>query len=132
MAGSAPFVGVDILEPNRLADRLRAHPDLIFTIFRSGEIDYCESQANPIEHLASRFCAKEAVMKALGLDGWNPLDIEVASGGDEVSLILHDEARSHAEHMGVRVTISMSHLESLAMAVALAQPMSTRDSLQQS
>jgi holo-[acyl-carrier protein] synthase len=126
MASFAPFVGVDILEPSRLADRLDVHPDLIFEIFRNTEIDYCQSQSNPIEHLATRFCAKEAVMKALGLDGWNPLDIEVVSGGDQASLVLHDEAGAHAELLGVRVTISMSHLQSLAIAVALVQPISAR------
>lgn len=119
---NAPLIGVDILEPLRLATRLEASPALKYSLFRPGEIEYSESQSNPTEHLASRFCAKEAVMKALGLDGWDPLDIEVVSGGDDVSVLLHDAAKSRADELHIRVSISMSHVGSLAIAVALAQP----------
>ena len=32
-------------------------------------------------HLAARFCAKEAVAKALALEVWGPHDVEVVGGG---------------------------------------------------
>ena len=116
-----PLVGVDLVEPNRLAARLEANPQLRDELFHPGEIRYCEAQAEPIEHLAGRFCAKEAVMKALGADRWDPLDVEVVQGGDVTELRLHDELLERSWELGVEVSISMSHLPSIAIAVALAR-----------
>ena len=36
-------------------------------------------RARPAQHLAARFCAKEAVAKALALDAWSRQDVEVVS-----------------------------------------------------
>jgi holo-[acyl-carrier protein] synthase len=120
---TAPLIGVDLVEPGRLADRLSRTPGLVTGLFREDEIAYCEAQIVPAEHFASRFCAKEAVKKALGLDAWDPRDIEIVGGGDAcVSVRLHDDARRRAADLGVELTISMSHLESVAVAVALARP----------
>jgi holo-[acyl-carrier protein] synthase len=123
-----PLVGIDLVEPERLKVRLDSTPSLRETIFRPGEIMYCDSRPDPIQHLACRFCAKEAVMKALGLAAFDPLEIEVVGGGDEATqILLHGEAAQRAVALGVEVTVSMSHLVGVAAAVALALPVSTRD-----
>ena len=55
-------------------------------------------------HLAARFCAKEAVVKALALEVWNPHDVEVVREGDgapEVRLSGHAAvARVGARRIG--------------------------------
>jgi phosphopantethiene--protein transferase domain len=117
----APLIGVDMVEPDRLGDRLARTPTLRKELFLSGELEYCDAQNDPTMHLAARFCAKEAVKKALGLDAWDPLDIEVVDGAERVHLRLHADALRRAEELGVEVTISLSHLPSMAIAVALAQ-----------
>lgn len=61
-------------------------------------------------------------MKALGLDGWDPLDIEVVGGGEPVTIRLHNSARRRADELGVTLTVSMSHLPTMAIAVALGIP----------
>lgn len=118
----APLVGVDLLDLARLEVRLNRHPDLAATLFTPAEEAYCSAQQRPVEHLGARFCAKEAVMKALGLDGWDPLDIEVVGGGAEVALRLHGDAARRADELGVEVTISLSHVSAMAIAVAMARP----------
>ena len=48
-------------------------------------------------HLAARFCAKEAVVKALALEVWNPHDVEVVreeTGAPSVRLSGHAAARA--------------------------------------
>lgn len=70
----------------------------------------------------TRAAAKEAVVKALGLDGFDPLDVEVLDGGERCAVALHGAAAERAEALGVMVTISLTHLESMAAAVALARP----------
>jgi len=114
-------VGVDLVEPERLAERLDGNPALRTVLFRAGELTYCDSQNEPEQHLAARYCAKEAVKKALGLDAWDPLDIEVVGGGEPVGILLHDDAQRRATELGVQVAISMSHLPGMAVAVAMAR-----------
>lgn len=70
-------IGVDIEDISRFKDR----PDeFIKRIFTKSEIRYCTGYVNPESHFAVRFCAKEAVIKALSaLDfkGIMMSDIEV-------------------------------------------------------
>lgn len=117
---TVPFVGIDLSEPVRLADRLRNNPELAQELFHPGERSYCGRQRHPEQHLAARFSAKEAVIKALGIDGFDPLDVEVIAGGEGCDVRLHGEAARRADELGVRVTISLTHLEGMAGAVALA------------
>lgn len=117
-----PLIGIDLLEPDRLADRLTAHPDLQKALFTEGEIAYCRRQPRPIEHFSARFSAKEAVVKALGIDGFDPREVEVISGGESTDVRLHGDVERKAIELGVTVTISMTHLSSVVGAVALATP----------
>jgi len=117
-----PHVGIDLVEPARLAERLQYNESLGATLFTDQERAYCEDQHQPIEHLAARFCAKEAVIKALGIDGWDPLEVEILGGGPDVEVQLHGDVAAAAARLGVTVTVSMTHLSSLAGAVALARP----------
>jgi holo-[acyl-carrier protein] synthase len=119
---SAPLVGIDLSEPARLRDRLKNSPELASELFHPGERSYCERQRHPEQHLAARFSAKEAVIKALGIDGFDPLDVEVIAGGESCEVRLHGEAKRRAQELGVTVTISLTHLEGMAGAIALAMP----------
>lgn len=114
---------MDLADPQRLADRLRRTPALAEELFHLGERVYAESQPNPIEHLAARFAAKEAVIKALGIDGFEPLDVEVLEGGERCDVRLHGTAAHRAAELRVTVSISLTHLGSIAGAVALARPL---------
>jgi len=117
-----PLVGIDIVEPDRLRERLERHGGLVGELFHPGEIAYSETQSAPIECLAARFAAKEAVIKALGIDGFDPLDVEVVAGGEHCALRLHGEAAARADALGVEVSVSLTHVAALAAAVAQARP----------
>ncbi len=119
------------MEPHRLRARLAHTPGLQATLFTDHEVDYCNSQSEPILHLAARFCAKEAVIKALGVDGWDPLDVEIIGGGPEVAVRLHGAVAETAARLAVTVSISMTHLTGLAGAVALAVPTGATDERQE-
>lgn len=117
-----PLVGMDLTDPIALRDRLRRRPELADELFHRGEQDYCAGEPDPAQNLAARFCAKEAVVKALGLDGFDPLDVEVVHGGENCRVRLHGDAAHRAQELGVTVTISLTHLPGMAGAVALALP----------
>lgn len=55
-------IGVDIEDINRFVGKSEAFLNRIFTPI---ELEYCMKYAKPESHLAARFCAKEAVVKAL-------------------------------------------------------------------
>ncbi len=74
-------VGIDLLEIARLERALERHPRLAARIFSQAERDYAAARVRPGRHLAARFAAKEAVVKALGLDdGLGLGEVEIVAG----------------------------------------------------
>lgn len=55
-------IGIDIEDIERFENKSQRFLDRIYT---KNEQQYCLSKAKPESHLAVRFCAKEAVIKAL-------------------------------------------------------------------
>jgi holo-[acyl-carrier protein] synthase len=119
---TVPLIGIDLVEPARLRSSLARTPGLAAALFHPAERAYCERQPSPEQHLAARFSAKEAVTKALGLERFEPLDVEVLGGGEHCDVRLHGEAARRAQSLGLHVTISLTHLKGMAAAVALALP----------
>jgi holo-[acyl-carrier protein] synthase len=119
---AAPAVGIDLLEIDRLERALHRRPRLAQRLFTDGERAYADARARPGQHLAARFCAKEAVAKALGLDAWNWRDVEIVSGGGPPAVILRGAARSRADELGVDVSVSLTHTRRDAAAAALTTP----------
>lgn len=114
-------VGLDLLEIERVERALTRRPGLANRLFTEGELAYARSRARPSQHLAARFCAKEAVTKALGLAVMVPHDVEILAGGAEVDLRLHGSARARADELGVEVVVSLTHSRGIAGAVAVLQ-----------
>ena len=112
------MIGLDVLEPDRLDSALARRPGLRERLFLPGELEYAEARARPALHLAGRFCAKEAVTKALALEVFAPRDVEVVGGGGATSVRLHGAAAARATELGVGVALSMAHVRGLAAAVA--------------
>ena len=69
-------------------------------------------------HLAARFCAKEAVAKALGLTAWSFRDVEVVATAAAPQVRLTGSAAARAEELGVTASVSLTHTASTAGAVA--------------
>ena len=74
-------LGVDIVEIDRMRAILKRSPAFARRAFSSEEQAYCNATAAPEFHYATRFAAKEAVLKALGTgfsQGIGMKDVEVA------------------------------------------------------
>ena len=114
------MIGLDLLEIDRLEQALARQPALAERLFTEGERSYAARQGRPARHLAARFCAKEAVSKALEMDVLRPRDIEVVGGGDGPPRVaLHGAVAARAAALGVEVHISLTHTKSTAAAVAV-------------
>jgi holo-[acyl-carrier protein] synthase len=110
-------VGIDLLEIDRLERALERHPRLAERLFTQAERDYAGARARPARHLAARFAAKEAVVKALGLNGGFGLaQIEVVAGEPPTVKLAGLVADAAA---GRRVEVSLTHSRDFAAAVAI-------------
>ena len=116
------MIGLDLLEIDRLEQALARRPSLADRLFTEGEQAYAATTARPARHLAARFCAKEAVSKALEMEVLRPRDIEVTGGGDgPPAVTLHGEVAARAAQLGVRVRVSLTHTGTTAGAVAVLE-----------
>jgi holo-[acyl-carrier protein] synthase len=115
----AAGVGIDLLEIDRLERALERHPRLAERIFTAAERDYAAARARPARHLAARFAAKEAVIKALGRsDGFGLHEVEVVAGAPP-AVRLSGRAAELAQD--AEVSISLTHSRDFAAAVAIAE-----------
>ena len=116
-------LGVDVQEIAAFEDH--ADPtDLRFyeRVFTAAERDWCAERPHPAQHLAVRFAAKEAVVKALS--GHAELGLE------EVEVVRDDAGRPSARLLceapeRFAVKISLSHSDTQAVAVAIAEKRTT-------
>ena len=112
-------VGIDLLEIERMERALQRYPRLEARVFTQAERDYAATRARPGRHLAARFAAKEAVVKALGLSGGFGLaEIEVVAG-EPPTVRLAGRAAEAAG--GRRVEVSLTHSRDFAAAVAIVE-----------
>jgi holo-[acyl-carrier protein] synthase len=118
-APSAHGVGIDLLEIERLERALERRPRLAERLFTDAERAYAAARARPGQHLAARFCAKEAVAKALGLKVWSFREVEVVSGDGPPQARLHGVVAARARELQVDVQISLTHTRNEAAAVAI-------------
>ncbi|MBQ3302614.1 MAG: holo-ACP synthase, partial [Eggerthellaceae bacterium] len=118
-------LGVDIVEIERMKALLERSPAFMSRVFSADEQAYCNKKASPATHYATRFAAKEAVVKALGTgfsNGIGVRDIEVVrSSSGKPSVVLSGRAREIANELGVRelsISLSYTHAEAVACAMA--------------
>jgi holo-[acyl-carrier protein] synthase len=112
-------VGIDLLEIDRLERALERHPRLAARVFTDAEREYAAGRVRPGRHLAARFAAKEAVVKALGLSaGFGFREIEVVAGEPPTVRLSGRAAEAAGDQ---RIDISLTHSRENAAAIAVAQ-----------
>ena len=114
-------VGIDLLDIGRLEHALERRPRLAERLFTDAEREYAAGRPRPGMHLAARFCAKEAVAKALGLTGWSFRDVEVVATDAAPELRLSGTVAARAAELGGELAISLTHTDDVAGAVAIVR-----------
>jgi holo-[acyl-carrier protein] synthase len=122
--------GVDVIEVARIERSLdRAGERFLRRVFTPAEIELCRRARRPASHLAVRFAAKEAVMKAVGT-GWARgvrwVDIETVPESRELSerlaLRLHGRVGEIATRRGSeRLHLAVSRTRTHALALVLLE-----------
>ena len=117
------MIGVDLIEIDRVERALARYPGFKDRCFTKDEQAYCDSRANPAQHYAARFAAKEAVGKALGsgvLFTWREIEIR---GRPKPGVTLTGRTQRWAEKVGAgQIDLSMTHSRELAAAICLVSP----------
>jgi holo-[acyl-carrier protein] synthase len=123
-------IGIDAVDIERFRRVLDRRPSLVERVFTETERADAADRGDPAQHLAARFAAKEAVMKALGtgIGGFALHDVEVVRGTEPgarrgaPSLRLTHRAAALAAEQGIhRWHVSLTHTDRLAMAMVLAE-----------
>ena len=122
-----PRVGVDLVEVAAFQSRFEGRDEVLHQTFTEPELAYCREQRRPWMHLASRFAAKEAALKALGTGlagamSWR--DIEVTRDAARApGLLFHGAVAERAARERLAPgSVSLSHTPSHAIAVVLLLP----------
>ena len=119
-------MGIDMIEVDRIKHNIEKDDGFKEMIFSENEIIYCESKTNKFEHYAARFAAKEAFFKALGT-GWNEgthfnqVEITHNENGKPEIKLSGETQRTLAALEIIKVSVSLSHLKTLATAVVIIE-----------
>ena len=117
-----PGIGLDLVDIDRLERALGRRPRLAERLFTAAELEFAAGRRRPASHLAVRFAAKEAAIKALGA-AVAPRQVEVCGGGrTPPRLVLHERAAELADERGVELQVALTHTDRTAAAVVLAVP----------
>ncbi len=119
-------IGIDMIEVERVAEKIGKNSGFREMVFSDYEIQYCEPRANKAEHYAARFAAKEAFFKAIGT-GWkngtafNEVEIRHGAEGEPLLFLLGETARTLSVMNIQKIHVSLSHLKSIASAVVVVE-----------
>ncbi|RLV50686.1 holo-ACP synthase [Nocardioides mangrovicus] len=111
-------VGIDVVDVERFAESLERTPRLSERLFTPAEA------ALPLNSLAARFAAKEALAKSLGAPGnleWHHAEVVKEVSGRPL-LALSGTVLARADELGVTsVHLSLSHDAGIASAVVVLE-----------
>jgi holo-[acyl-carrier protein] synthase len=119
-------LGIDIVEVERIAEKIEKGNGFRELVFSANEIAYCEGKTHKYEHYAARFAAKEAFFKALGT-GWLN-----GTAFNEVEIINNEQGKPEMRLLGLTINtisalgnfnimVSLSHIKMTATAVVIIE-----------
>ena len=124
-AGNVRGIGVDLTQIPRMRRAIaRWDERFLRRVFTDAEIAYCRGRRDPIPHLAARFAAKEAALKALGTGlalgtRWREIEVHRAPG-QPPALVLTGRCRALADAKGADAALlSLTHDGDYALAHVL-------------
>ena len=107
-------IGVDLVDVRRIEGIIFRWQDrFLRRIFTEKEIHYCNNKKNPAQRFATRYAAKEALVKALfpkGEEGILMHDIEIDEKDRRPKINLCGNVQNYAKERGVqKIHLMLSH-----------------------
>lgn len=120
-------IGVDLVHVPRIRRAIeRWQERFLERVFTAEEVAYARRRRDPAEHLAARFAAKEATLKALGTGlslgvRWREVEVRRVRG-EPPRLVLSGRTAALGAARGVRAFhVSLAHDGEYAIAQVLAE-----------
>lgn len=119
--------GIDLTEVDRIEQMLADHgARFLERCFTPREIADAGEGPRKVEHLAARFAAKEAALKALGTGwaqgvGWTEVAVHRAESGKPELVVTGRAAALAAERGITRWHVSLTHTKDHAVASVIAE-----------
>lgn len=120
-------MGIDLIEISRIEAALTRYGErFLHRVFTPDELAYARRKHHPAPHLAGRFAAKEAALKALGTGksgGIRWRDVEILSSpGGKPRIEFHGRAWDRFRALGGRQAhVSLSHGREIAIAQVIIE-----------
>ncbi|GGK81441.1 holo-ACP synthase [Amphritea balenae] len=116
-------IGTDLLDIRRIEKALARTPGLAARILTAAELEQFNQSKQPVNFLAKRFAAKEAVVKALGTGigrgiSWQHFEVSYDSLGRPL-ISLNGAAKDKADELGIQ-RIHLSYTDETDHVVAFA------------
>jgi holo-[acyl-carrier protein] synthase len=119
-------LGIDLVEVERIAEKIEKNEGFRELVFSANEIAYCEGKTHKYEHYAARFAAKEAFFKAIGT-GWLN-----GTAFNEVEIVNNEHGKPEIVFLGatkvtvgalqiVNIMVSLTHIKSAGSAVVIIE-----------
>ncbi len=114
-------IGVDIENISRFQNKTLENDEAFLNrVYTKNELDYCFSTKNPAPHLAARYCAKEAVVKAVSniyghIISYNLIEILKNPNGSPYVNILVEDLKKYS------FSLSLSHDKEKAIAFVIVE-----------
>ena len=118
--------GTEIVETVRIAKMIETHGEqFLERVYTADEIEYCVQTADAPGHFATRWAAKEAVMKALRCRRrgvrWNEIEVLVRPGGRHEILLSGNALQAASENDIEQLHLSVSACRTHAIAHVIAE-----------
>jgi holo-[acyl-carrier protein] synthase len=117
-------IGIDLVDVSRFSRMAARHdPGFLQGLFPPAEIAWCGARRHRDRHLAARFAAREAVLKALGtglvgLMSWRDIEVWPGDGPGTARIVLCGAVGAEAERQGVRrVHLALALTREVAAAI---------------
>ena len=118
-------LGIDATDIPRIARAFDQYGErFLRRVFTEGEIAYCTRRRNPVPHLAGRFAAKEAVLKALKVRPKKSRQLSGIEVGREATgkpfIILNAKSRQELRIPAqAQIELSIAHEREYAIATVV-------------
>ena len=118
-------VGTEVVECVRIAKMIETHGEqFLERVYGADEIEYCLTKANSTQQFATRWAAKEAVIKAMRCHHqgirWTEIEV-VVEPGEGPTIFLSGSAGLWAERLGIeKLHVSLGACRTHATAYVTA------------
>ncbi|MDO4585146.1 MAG: holo-ACP synthase [Planctomycetia bacterium] len=119
-------IGTDITSCERIQKMIEKHGEyFVSRVYSDWETLYCRGRRESVESFTGRWCAKEAILKAIGTGwirgiAWRDMEVRTRSSGAPYVLLGGGVLDFVNQHGISEILVSISHCRTYATAMAVA------------